>query len=323
MWIGLFCGFGTGALWGLTFVAPRAVQPYGEIDLAVLRYCAFGLFSLLLMAADKRFRPGKLDARRILLALWLGLSGYVIYYLFVAFSIRYAGPAIAPLVIGALPVVLALIGNWQEKAVRWGALVLPLTLITAGLLTVQGGTLQAASTAAARADVLLGFALALGALGIWTSYAVVNARAMRAGDAPDALAWTSLQGVGAMAGVVPLILLAPLMGWSRVPELGVNNPEFTRLVLWALATGILGSWIAQLMWTIASKRLPLALSAQLIVSETLFALVYGFAFETRWPTPTEWTGGALLIAGVLMGVQVFSKHAFTCKQSVTSAKFLE
>jgi drug/metabolite transporter (DMT)-like permease len=307
MWIGLLCGFGTGALWGLTFVAPRVVQPYGEVDLAILRYCAFGLMSLLLMAADRRFRPGKLDARRIVLALWLGLSGYVIYYLFVAFSIRYAGPAIAPLVIGALPVVLAIIGNSQEKSVRWRALALPLVLMTAGLLTVQAGTLQAASTPAARTDVLLGFALALGALGIWTSYAVVNAKAMRASDAPGALAWTSLQGVGAMAGVVPLVLLAPLMGWSRVPDLGVSNPEFTRLLVWALATGILGSWIAQLMWTIASQRLPLALSAQLIVSETLFALLYGFAWETRWPTPTEWTGGALLLAGVVLGVRAFTR----------------
>ncbi len=310
MWIGLLCGFGTGALWGLTFVAPRAVQPYSEVDLAVLRYVAFGMISLILMAANRRFRPGKLSMRRILLALWLGLSGYVIYYLFVAFSIRYAGPAVAPLVIGALPVVLAIIGNWQEKAVRWRALALPLGLISMGLLTVQGGALMSAGTAAARGDVLLGFMLALGALVVWSSYAMVNARAMRAADAPGALAWTSLQGVGAMVGVVPLILLAPLMGWSRVPELGMNNPEFTRLVAWALATGILGSWIAQLMWTIASQRLPLALSAQLIVSETLFALLYGFAFEARWPAITEWTGGALLIGGVLLGV-----HAFTRRQT--------
>ncbi|MGL5137151.1 MAG: hypothetical protein ACRC7G_05225, partial [Beijerinckiaceae bacterium] len=73
MLTGLLAGLLAGALWGLTFVAPRAVQPYGEVDLAILRYLAFGLTSLALMAASPRFRPGKLTRERVLLALVLGL----------------------------------------------------------------------------------------------------------------------------------------------------------------------------------------------------------------------------------------------------------
>jgi drug/metabolite transporter (DMT)-like permease len=309
MWIGIIAGLAAGALWGLTFVAPRAVAPYSEVDLAILRYLAFGATSLVLMAAHPRIRPGRMTRSTMGTALWLGLSGYVIYYICVAFSVSLAGPAIAPLVIGALPVVLAIYGNWQDKNVAWSRIAGPLLLIVAGLAVVNWSTLSGATTAAERGNILLGFLLALGGLIVWFSYAIVNAKAMRAADAPGSLGWTSLQGLGAMVGVLPLVIIAPFMGWSRIPELGFGGAAGTNLILWALVTGVFASWLAQYFWTLASKRLPLALSAQMIVSETLFALLYGFIFAGRWPNGAEWAGAALLVAGVFMGVRVFAQKS--------------
>jgi drug/metabolite transporter (DMT)-like permease len=306
MLTGIFAGLSAGALWGLTFVAPRAVLPYSEMDLAILRYAAFGMTSLVLMVLHKRFRPGPMTPKLALTALGLGLSGYVLYYICVAFSVRYAGPAIAPLVIGALPVLLAVYGNWQDRSVAWHKIIMPLALITAGLAVVNTAAFSGAATAAEKNGVLIGLLLAMGGLVIWFLYAIVNARAMRAKNAPGALGWTSLQGLGAMAGVAPLAVLAPLMGWSRIPELGFVGDAGTRLILWALLTGVIASWVAQYFWTVASHRLPLALSAQMIVAETVFALIYGFAYEGRLPHAVEWLGGALLIAGVFWGVRVFS-----------------
>jgi drug/metabolite transporter (DMT)-like permease len=37
----------------------------------------------------------------------------------------------------------------------------------------------------------------------------------------------------------------------------------------------------------------------MIVFETLFALLYGFMWEGRWPTGLEWLAMGLLIGGVL------------------------
>jgi drug/metabolite transporter (DMT)-like permease len=306
MLTGVLMGLAAGALWGLTFVAPRAIAPYSEIDLAILRYGAFGLTSIVLMAFGPRFRPGKLTARKMLLALWLGLSGFVIYYICVAFAVSLSGPAIAPLVIGALPVLLALYGNWREKNVPWSSIAPALALIALGLLVVNAAAFSAAATPGDRRNVLLGLALAVLGLSVWFLYAITNARAMRAADAPDPLAWTGLQGVGALMGTIPLAIAAPLMGWSRIPDLGFAGDAGTRLIVWAVITGVIASWVAQYCWTIASHRLPLALSAQLIVSETLFALVYGFAFEGRWPHAAEWAGGALLILWVFLGVRAFA-----------------
>ncbi len=306
MLIGLLAGLAAGAFWGLTFVAPTAVKPYSEVDLAILRYLAFGLVSLALMALSPRFRPGRIRPSQMLLALWLGLSGYVIYYIFVAFSISLAGPAIAPLVIGALPVLLAIYGNWQDRAVPWRLMFLPLLMVISGLAVINSATICAASTPVQQGNVILGFILALCALANWFVYAVLNARALRVPDPPDALGWTSLQGLGAAAGVLPLLVIAPLMGWSEIPARGFAGTDGMRLLWWAFLTGVIGSWIAQYFWTLASQRLPLALSAQLIVFETIFALAYGFAYEGRAPHGHEWLGAGLLLAGVIIGVRLFT-----------------
>jgi drug/metabolite transporter (DMT)-like permease len=308
MFVGLVAGLGAGALWGLTFVAPRAVSPYGEIDLAILRYFAFGITSLMLMLAFRQMRPVGFSFAQMRLAVFLGVTGYVVYYVCIAFSVRLAGPAIAPLIIGALPVLLAIVGNIEERTVAWRSLVFPLAIMTAGLAVLNAGTLALAGSATERTDITLGIALALVGLLVWVVYAVVNARALRAPDCPSALAWTCLQGVGSMIGVLPVALGALIFGWGRMADSGIVLPDATPLLVWALITGVIGSWIAQYFWTLASQRLPLALSAQLIVSETIFALLYGFAFETRWPLVHEWVGAALLVSGVALAVRAFHRE---------------
>jgi drug/metabolite transporter (DMT)-like permease len=306
---GILAGLAAGALWGLTFVAPRAVLPYTEFDLAILRYLAFGLTSLFLMVCSKKFRPGPMSGKQILLALWLGMTGFVVYFICTSLSINLAGPAIAPLVIGALPLLLAIYGNWQDRNVAWSTIAIPLFLIALGLGIVNSASLMTALTAADQKKTLWGFGFAILGLLTWFHYAILNAKAMRSENAPGVLGWTSLQGLGAMASTIPVAVIALLLGWSKLPELGFAGSDGTRLIIWTILTGVLASWIAQYFWSVASQKLPLALSAQMIVSETIFALIYGFTFEGRLPNSAEWIGGFILILGVLWGVKIFSRHS--------------
>jgi drug/metabolite transporter (DMT)-like permease len=64
-------------------------------------------------------------------------------------------------------------------------------------------------------------------------------------------------------------------------------------------------------WVVASRRLPRALSAQLIVAETLFGLAYGFIFEGRLASPAEAIGGASQFVGVCSAIAAFSKPRST------------
>lgn len=283
--IGILAGLTTCALWGLTFVAPRAVDPFSTWDLIVARYFVFGAACALLML-HPRFRPGGIGLRRRLTGLLLGGAGYVGYFVSAAFAVRLAGAAIPPLVIGLMPVVLAVIGNMQERVVAWRWLGLPLMLITAGVGIVNAAAIGEAAS--------MGIFSAVGSLAIWVAYGLINAAVMRAPDAPDGLRWTGLQGIGAGLGC---LLLLPLTTWPAVAPAEMLNFAF-----WVLALGLAGSWLATFCWVVASQRLPLALSAQLIVAETVFGLAYGFIFEARWPVAAEWAGAGLQLAGVVMAV---------------------
>jgi len=302
--LGIIAGLATGALWGLTFIAPRAVLPFSELDLAVTRYALFGLISLALMIAP-RFRPARLTPRLVGLSIFLGGVGYVAYYVFAAYAVRLAGAAIPPLVIGALPIALAIVGNWSDRRVPWSSLALPLAMILAGLLIVNLAALDAAATPAARTDILLGTLSACLAFSIWMAYGIVNSRVMLSREAPDTLVWTGLQGVGALVCALPLLPVALLSGATALDRVPLFGPDGLRFLGWSLLLGSAGSWLATWLWIVAARRLPLALSAQLIVTETLFALLYGFLYDRRWPSAAEWTGGALLIGGVAIGVRIF------------------
>ena len=61
----------------------------------------------------------------------------------------------------------------------------------------------------------------------------------------------------------------------------------------------LSSVVGNACWNQASRLLPLALSGQVLVIETLAALVFGFLWEHRLPDSHEIAAIALLVTGVL------------------------
>lgn len=300
--IGILAGLATCALWGLTFVAPRAVAPFSAFDLTVARYSVFG-FACLLAMMHPRFRPRGLAPSQLATGLLLGGLGYVGYFISVAFAVQRAGAALPPLIIGLMPAALALIANWRDGSVPWRALVVPLVLITGGVGLVNWAEIGKARPEAV-GNIVAGVAFATAALVIWVIYGLVNAAAMRAANPPDGLHWTGLQGIGAAIGG---LLLLPLSSFADPPL--VAAAEFWHFCGWALLMGLAGSWLATWCWVVASRRLPLALASQLIVAETIFGLGYGFAFEARWPVYPEWIGAILQVVGVGLAIARFTSPA--------------
>lgn len=300
MLIGILAGLTSCALWGLTFVAPRAVDPFSAWDLTVARYGIFGMASALLML-HPRFRPSGLPARRLATGLLLGGAGYVGYFVGAAYAVKLSGAAIPPLIIGTMPVLLTIIANWRDRSAPWRSLAMPLMLIAAGVMIVNVAVIRTADPDH-RGAILLGILSAGFALAIWIAYGLANAAVMRAADAPDGLRWTGLQGIGAALGS---LILLPFTSFGALHD--VSQPEAMKFAGWALLMGLAGSWFAAWCWVAASSRLPLALAAQLIVAETVFGLIYGFMFEGRWPTTAEGAGAALQLVGVGVAIAMFSR----------------
>jgi drug/metabolite transporter (DMT)-like permease len=310
MLIGILAGLAAGALWGLTFIAPHIVAPYTPFDLTVARFGVFGLTSLVVLALMGRHWVLDLNRRDWQLLVALGFSGNAGYYLAMALAVPKAGTAIVALVIGALPVLMPLLGvrGKANAAETIRALKSPLAAIALGLLIVNGEAVMSSPSPSSRADLLVGVALALVALVLWTWYGLRNSSALAEYPDMDPAVWAALTGLGTVVAMVPLLVVGPLLGLSNVPKIGLTAADFGRLLLWGAILGVLASWGATWAWSICSQRLPVALAGQLIVSETLFALIYGFIYERRWPTLVEAAGSALLIAGVVAGIRAFNRQ---------------
>jgi drug/metabolite transporter (DMT)-like permease len=300
MLLGILAGLLTCALWGLTFVAPRLIDPYSALDLTVMRYGAFALGCLVLMI-HPRLRPRGFSRQRWMIGLALGSVGYIGYFLAAAFAVLLAGAAIPPLIVGLMPVVLAVIANTRDRSLPWSRLTLPLLLILIGVSVVNVDTL-ARTEPAELGSLLLGILLSFVALSTWVAYGLINSVVMNGPNPPQSFHWTAIQGMGAGIGV---LLLLP---FATFPDLMAAGVEGTgRFIFWALLLGLAGSLMATWLWLIAATRMPLALAAQLIVAETVFGLFFGFLYEAHLPTMWEGIGIVLQIAGVGLAIALFNQ----------------
>ncbi|WP_434723785.1 hypothetical protein [Mesorhizobium sp. RIZ17] len=92
-----------------------------------------------------------------------------------------------------------------------------------------------------------------------------------------------------------------MFGLSR---LGASWDLAGNVYLWGGSLAILASVGGVWSWNVAARNLPIALAAQLIVSETVFGVIFGLAAHGRWPSSAETCGIVSLIAGVVSAIHV-------------------
>lgn len=291
--------------WSLGFIAPYVIGPYSIYDLAVCRFLISGVLALgILLTAPRQLRG--LAAMDWLVAAWLGLVGYVGYFLTVAAAVIYAGPVIPPAFVATVPVVLAVIGNFGPDRISWRSLAPPLALALVGLLlvNVQGFT---SHTQTPVGHTLLGIGFSVAAVALWTLFGLSNQAALRKRPSMGALTWTGMMMVGGALEVLAFIPLGLSLDLFLVPRIGLHADTVAPLFFSALALAVLGSIGASWAWSIATRRLPIGLAGQLIVTETIFATLFGLIARQRWPSVYEACGIALLLVGVIAAVGAFHR----------------
>jgi len=324
-----------GLMWGLVFVAPLLLPDYPAALQSFARYLAFGLIALPLAWWD-RAQLARLTREDWIEALKLSVVGNLLYYLFLAASIQRAGGPLPTMIIGTLPVVIAIVSNLRgSQVVRlrdgrlpWRRLAPSLLLIAAGIACVNHVELArlqaevatplpgAGTNADAAADAnaaqglsryALGALLAVGAVICWTWYPIRNADWLRAHADRSPRAWAVAQGVATL----PLAALGFALFWAwneagggaqgaqgqQAFEMPFGPTPGLFLGL-MFSIGLFASWLGTLCWNEASQRLPPSLVGQLIVFETLAALSYAWVLRGRWPDGFTLAGAALLVAGV-------------------------
>ena len=292
MLAGVLAGLLAGALWGLVFVAPRMAAGYAPVDFTAGRFVAYGLTALAMTTIAAR--PRLPNAQQALAAIGMSLLGFTGYYLLLVFAIRDAGTEVPSLIIGTIPLWVMLLG--KPGHLRWSALVPGLVLTAAGLGLMLASSSPAGVAGGAHFWRGVGFALA--SLACWTAFALLNSAFLKRHPEVNVTSWANWLGLATGAGALVLWFVAgaPLATLQSQPA----APLFLAL---CLATGVGSAWFATILWNVASRRLSASLCGQLIVSETLFALAYSFAWDGRWPAPAEAAAVLLFTLGILASIQ--------------------
>lgn len=309
MFIGFLCALGAGLMWGLVFITPVILEDYPGIVLSFGRYLGFGLIALLPAWFD-RARIAQLSRADWMAALKLSAVGNIIYYGALATAIQLADAPLPAMLIGTLPVVISICSNWSpghpSDAIAWKRLVPSLALIFTGLMLVNAGELTHLDGQRPLSDYALGCFIALGAVASWTWYPIMNAKHLKAHPHIRSSTWASAQGLTTL----PLALVG-FLGYGVFDHVTHGSYEFplgsrpAAFVGLMLTLGLCASWLGTMLWNKASQRLPTSLAGQLIVFETLSALLYAFAWRGALPSIPVIAGIILLCMGVSASMRAF------------------
>ena len=307
MWRGIVCGVLAGAFWGAVFIVPVLLPDFSPLELMAGRYVCYGALAAGLMLP--RLLP---LLRRLRRGDWLAmlrqaLAGNVVYYLLLAYGVKLAGVAPTSLIIGLLPLSVTIFGRKDHGALPLRRLAWPLLVVALGIACINVDIFRhdGGAGGASLAHKLAGVLCAVGALACWTWYALDNARFLKRHAHVSSVEWAMLYGLA--SGVIALAVGAVALALQQAGG-GDAAParDWPRYWLVCLLLALGASVIGNYLWNLASRRVPVTLSGQLILSETLFALLYGFVYAQRLPRPLEWAAMLLLTAGVLWSVR---RHA--------------
>ena len=309
MFIGALFALAAGLMWGLVFIAPLMLPEYPAALLSFARYLAFGVIAVPLVWFD-RARLAQFTRSDWKEALKLSMVGNLLYYLCLAAAILRAGGPLPTMIIGTLPVVIAISSNLRDAKrdgrLPWRRLAASLALIGVGIALVNHVEFDhlRAQNHADIGSYAWGALLAIGALICWTWYPIRNADWLRAHPDRSPRTWATAQGLATLP--VAFLGYAGFWIWNSVSGQSFSMPLGARPALFVglmLAIGLLASWLGTLCWNEASQRLPTTLAGQLIVFETLAALAYAFILRGALPASTTLAGVALLLAGVIWALR--------------------
>lgn len=301
--VDIVCAIAVNCIWGLAFVIPKYLSELDPALVALGRYFFYGMLSAAILVAAAAARGmGQVPWAR---AFAYAFIGHVGYYMVLVWSISRGGIMVVAPIMATLPVSVAVVGNVLNKDLDFRRLVVPLLLILAGITSLRiYQNSQAALQHVQVRDMVYGALLALGALSMWTAYAVLNARYLKRSQI-SSVTWAQAMGLCCLLQVLiglPL-WLAFQEQRSQALEWASNVDTLARFLAGILVLGVVVSWFATQVWNRVSRRLPITVTGQLLVVQSLAAIVYGSWLERQLPQWIELLCVVAVVVGVVWGVK--------------------
>ncbi len=290
---GIMAGILAGVFWGTPFLVPMVLANFTGLEITFGRFLFFGLISL--FSLPKLIKVVQsLTLREIIQVVILSATGFWLYSLILFIGVRESNGIVASLIIGSLPVTVTLF----SRPIFNPRLITGLILIIFGLACLLVYPLIFGSNLATLQNVnVRGIVYLLIALVMWSWFAIANSRFMAAHVQIRSLDYSSL------IGVISLIFIVPIFLSQEHAMILLSHSELIKFILWSMVLGFGASWLANIFWAYSAKNCPPSIGGALIISETVFGLIYSFVFEQRFPHLNEFIAIVSLICGVILVIR--------------------
>lgn len=309
---GLTIGLVAMAFWGLIFVLPLFAPEFSSFEVSMGRFISYGLVSFLFLLFRGKLKS--LPFAHWKLAIAFALTSSLIYYFFIVLGIRCLGASFATALCSLLPVFSAIYGNYRQKVFAWSVLILPLTLLTLGLVLMHYENLTISEGMTGYTMVAGGLFIIL-AQSMWVWYSVNNAQFQSAYQEISPSTWSSFIGIFCLVGgVLGMALMLFISPQSCYLTRASTSETFTYIGI-SFLNGFAASWLTLYLWNVASRYVPIAILGQLGVFEVLFGLSYIYLKNSSLPTLFEGLGIGLILSGLYFSLKRGAKAEMTLIES--------
>lgn len=294
MYVGIMSALGAGAFWGLAFLIPSILGHYTPMQVTLGRFFFYALASVVFLLFKSRNILSRLNKRIFSKLFVLSLIGHSLYYVILIKASRETSISMMALVMGSLPVTIALAGSRGWKELK--KYIIPALMILFSLVMININVILQWN---ASLFTGLGIFLAIAAHILWLKFALMNSKFLDGKDHDlTAFEVSCLYGVVSFLQSIPLILIFDWNHFSFAEMRFVFTQGDFLLGVFILGAG--ASFIANYMWNHASQLLPMAFLGMLIVSETIFAIVYEMIWKQHWPSITTALAVLILVKAVFI-----------------------
>lgn len=244
----------------------------------------FAFACLVLLPVLVTHKPG-FSRREWGLLLVASLLGVPLQFLIQFYGLSITTVSHASLMVGTMPVILALgaaaFAGERMDGVGWAALVG--STVGAGMIALGHGGGAAAGGPSVKGDLLVVFSL-----GIALFWILLNKELMRRHSAVAVTAYGLFAGTLMLAAVVPV-------GWGWPPVAGVSARAW-----WALAaSGVLCTATTTLLWNWGMTQVPASQAGVLLNIEPLMGSLLGVLVLRERLGPSAWVGGGLIVVAAV------------------------
>jgi len=271
-------------IWALNFsVVKVSLQEIDSLSFNALRYILAA--GLLAYTARARGYSLKVDREDFWALVGIALVGNVLYQLFFIIGIDYTYSANAAVILGTIPVWVALLSHLftDEKLTRYKSIGIGLAFT--GIVLIVTGSKAGISIAS---KTFLGDVIILCAAISWGIYTILAKRFLK--KYPS----TQFTGVMSIVGMVFLLIIG-------LPNLLHVNWSGISLKGWGgiFYSGLLSIGLAYLIWNNSVSKIGAVRTAAYQNLVPVLGLVFGIVLLQEALTIQQYSGSALVIVGII------------------------